>query len=97
MESLENIILNTMDLQITKAEAKERVKGGLGTYLGVVIMMIALGMIVCKIYDAFTDCCPDLHFSVATEIIPIMLLGYALFVARPSLIQGMVGMLLPKK
>jgi len=86
-----------MELQITKKEASERLKAKFTTIIGIPILLWGLFMIGCKVYDAITGKCPDCHFAVATEIIPTIILGYALFTARDTLITAMIGFILPKR
>ena len=86
-----------MEIQISKQEFKERLKSKVTTFLGVPIILWGLFMIACKTYDAITGKCPDCHFAIATEIIPTIILGYALFTARDSLITAMIVMVLPFK
>jgi len=86
-----------MELQITKQEAKSRLKEKVTTWIGIPILLWALFMIGCKIYDAITGKCPECHFAIGTEIIPTIILGYALFTAKDTLLTAMAGMLLPKK
>jgi hypothetical protein len=86
-----------MELQLTPKEASDRLKNKFTTWLGVPILLWGLFMIVCKVYDAITGKCPDCHFAIGTEILPTIILGYALFTAKDSLITGMVGLILPRK
>jgi hypothetical protein len=86
-----------VEVQITQKEASERLKSKITTWIGAPILLWGLFMIGCKVYDAITGKCPDCHFAIATEIIPTIILGYALFTAKDSLITGMIGLVLPKK
>lgn len=85
-----------MDLQITKTEARERVKNKITTWVGVPILLWGLFMLVCRVAFIFTNN-PELKFSIGAEILPTLMLGYALFSAKDSLITGMIGLLLPRK
>jgi len=85
-----------IDVQITRKEARDRLKAKVTSAFGVPLMALGLFMIACKIYDAITGKCPDCHFSIM-EITTTCILGYALFSAKDTLITGMIGLLLPKR
>ena len=85
-----------MDLKITKEEKAERIKGKVTTIFSIPILIVGLSMLVCRIIFIFTQN-PELKFSIGTEIIPILVLGYTLFSAKDTVLKGMIGLLLPSK
>lgn len=84
-----------MELQITKTEAKSRLKEKITSIFGIPILLYGIAMMVCRIVYIFNQN-PDLKFEWG-EISTAILLGYALFSAKDTLITGMTGLLLPKK
>lgn len=63
-------------------------KGWITTVMGIPIFLFGVFMIVGKVYDAITGKCPDCHFSVV-EITSTVVLGYALIMAKDTLIEGL--------
>lgn len=85
-----------MNLQITKTEARERLKAKVTTGIGIPILLGGVAMLGLRIAYIWTGN-EAMKFSWGTEIAPAITLGYVFFSAKDSLIQGMIGLLIPRK
>lgn len=85
-----------MELRLTKEEAGERLKSKITTWIGVVLIFAGIAMLGCRIAYIWTKN-DAMKFSWGTEIAPVIGLGWTFFAAKESIIQGMIGLLLPRK
>lgn len=84
-----------MELQITKEEKRERLKNNIMTGFSIPILLYSLFMIVCDVIYIWDK--TILFFKPLNEILPFLLVGYFIFIAKPSLLIAAIGMFLPSK
>ena len=84
-----------MELQITKEERRVRLKNNIMTVIAIPIILFSLFMMSCDIIYIWNKTVP--FFKVWQEILPVTILGYIIFIAKPSLLVAAIGMFLPSK
>lgn len=84
-----------MGLQITKEEKRERLKNNIMTVIAVPILLYSLFMMGCDVAYIWDKTVP--FFKPLNEILPFVIGGYFIFIAKPSLLAAAIGMFLPSK